>query len=141
MSVGKPLPHDSAVLHVTGQARYIDDIPAPAHALHLAFGLSRIARGRIVSMNLDKVREAPGVVAVLTAEDLDRSADCSPSAHDEPLLSDGAVHYLGQQLFLVAADSHLAARKAARLAEVEYEEKEPILTVEQALRLLIDALG
>ena len=47
MSVGKPLPHDSAVLHVTGQARYIDDIPAPAHALHLAFGLSRIARGRM----------------------------------------------------------------------------------------------
>ena len=133
MSVGKPLPHDSAVLHVTGQARYIDDIPAPAHALHLAFGLSRIARGRIVSMNLDKVRAAPGVTAVLTAEDLDRPADCSPSAHDEPLLSDGTVHYIGQQLFLVAADSHLAARKAARLAEVEYEEEDPILTVEQAL--------
>ena len=133
MSVGKPLPHDSAVLHVTGQARYIDDIPAPAHALHLAFGLSRIARGRIVSMNIDKVRAAPGVALVLTADDLDRPADCSPSAHDEPLLSDGSVHYIGQQLFLVAATSHLAARKAAKLAEVEYEDEEPILTVEQAL--------
>ncbi|WP_341211280.1 xanthine dehydrogenase molybdopterin binding subunit [uncultured Limimaricola sp.] len=133
MSVGLPLPHDSAVLHVTGQARYIDDIPAPAHALHLAFGLSRIARGRVVSMNLDKVRAAPRVALVLTADDLDRPADCSPSAHDEPLLSDGTVHYIGQQLFLVAADSHLAARKAARLAEVEYDEETPILTVEQAL--------
>jgi len=39
MSVGKPLPHDAAPLHVTGQARYIDDIPTPANCLHLAFGL------------------------------------------------------------------------------------------------------
>ncbi len=133
MSVGTPLPHDSAVLHVTGQARYIDDIPAPANALHLAFGLSRIARGRIRSMDLGAVRAAPGVVSVLTAEDLPIPADCSPSAHDEPLLSDGTVHYIGQQLFLVIADSHLAARKAARLAEIEYDEEEPILTIEQAM--------
>ena len=48
MSMGKPLPHDAAPLHVTGKARYVDDIPAPAGALHLAFGLSTVAHGRIV---------------------------------------------------------------------------------------------
>ncbi len=45
MSVAKPVPHDAAALHVTGQARYVDDIPLPAGALHLAFGLSTVAHG------------------------------------------------------------------------------------------------
>ena len=133
MSVHLPLPHDSATLHVTGQARYTDDIPAPAGALHLAFGLSTIARGTITAMDLTAVRTAPGVVMVLTWQDLPRPADTSPSAHDEPLLADGTVHYAGQPLFLVAADSHHAARRAAALAQVTYAEEPPILTIAEAL--------
>jgi xanthine dehydrogenase large subunit len=133
MTMGKSLPHDAAPLHVTGQARYVDDIPLPANALHLAFGLSTIAHGRVVAMDLSAVRAAPGVVAVWGPGDLDEMPDCSPSAHDEPLISTGEVMYLGMPLFLVAASSHLAARKAARLAQVTYEERPAILTVDQAL--------
>jgi len=133
MTVAKPLPHDAAGLHVTGAARYVDDMPVPGDCLHLAFGLSAIARGRIISMDLSAVRAAPGVVAVLTGEDFDVIPDCSPSAHDEPLLSDGTIHYAGQALFLVIANSHLAARKAARLATIAYDEDTPILSVEEAL--------
>ena len=59
--------YDAAPLHVTGQARYVDDIPLPANALHLAFGLSEVAHGRITSIDLVAVRSAPGVVTVLTA--------------------------------------------------------------------------
>ena len=69
MSMGKPLPHDAAPLHVTGKARYIDDL-AVANALHLAFGLSSVAHGEIAGMDLSAVRSAPGVVAVMSAEDL-----------------------------------------------------------------------
>ncbi|MCF6444138.1 xanthine dehydrogenase molybdopterin binding subunit [Nereida sp. MMG025] len=133
MSVAKPLPHDAALLHVTGAARYVDDIPLPVGALHLAFGLSEIARGRITEMDLDAVRSAEGVVAVLTADDLPFANDCSPSAHDEPLLSDGAVHYLGQPVFLVVARSHLLARKAARLGQIVYQKETPILTIDDAI--------
>lgn len=133
MSVGKPLPHDAAHLHVTGQARYIDDLPMPAGTLHLAFGLSEIACGSITTMSLEQVKDAPGVIAVMTAHDLPFTNDVSPSAHDEPLLCDGTVDYLGQPLFLVVADSHLAARKAARLAKVGYDAATPILTIAQAL--------
>ncbi|MYM56959.1 xanthine dehydrogenase molybdopterin binding subunit [Thalassovita mangrovi] len=133
MSVSSPLPHDAARLHVTGQARYIDDIPTPKRTLHLAFGLSQIARGRITSMDLGAVRAAPGVVAVLTADDLPFANDVSPSVHDEPLLSDGHVHYIGQPIFLVVADSHGAARRAARRGEIAYEEDTPILTIDEAL--------
>ncbi|SEO71750.1 xanthine dehydrogenase, molybdenum binding subunit apoprotein [Salinihabitans flavidus] len=133
MSVARPLPHDAAPLHVTGAARYVDDIPAPANALHLAFGLATIARGRIAGMDLDAVRAAPGVRDVLTAYDLPFDNDVSPSLHDEPLLSDGTIHYLGQPLFLVIADSHLAARRAARMGVISYEEETPLLTIEEAL--------
>jgi len=133
MSVTKPLPHDSAELHVTGQARYVDDIEAPAGALHLAFGLSEVARGGIVSMDLSAVRAAPGVAAVIEAGDLPFANDVSPSVHDEPLLAEGEVFYLGQPLFIVVASSHLAARRAARLGVVEIAERPAILTIEQAL--------
>ena len=132
MSMGKPLPHDAAPLHVTGQARYIDDL-SMANALHLAFGLSTVAHGEITGIDLSAVREAPGVVAVLSAEDLPDMPDCSPSMHDEPLLAVGTVHYVGQPVFLVVAESHLAARKAARLGKVSYKELPALLTVDQAL--------
>ncbi|WP_370272988.1 xanthine dehydrogenase molybdopterin binding subunit [Pseudooceanicola nitratireducens] len=133
MSVGKPLPHDTAALHVTGAARYVDDIPTPAGTLHLSFGLSPVARGALTGMNLSAVRAAPGVVAVLTADDLPFANDVSPSVHDEPLLATDRVHFVGQPLFLVVATSHLAARTAARLGTPEIVEETPILTVDEAL--------
>ena len=133
MSMGKALPHDAAPLHVTGQARYDDDDIETADALHLAFGLSTVAHGEITGLDLSAVRSAPGVVAVLSAEDLPDMPDCSPSAHDEPLLAVGTVHYVGQPVFLVIADSHLAARRAARLGKVSYRELPALLTVDDAL--------
>ncbi|RKF13789.1 xanthine dehydrogenase molybdopterin binding subunit [Roseovarius spongiae] len=133
MSVNRPLPHDAAPLHVTGAARYVDDIPVPVGALHLCFGLCDVARGAITALDLDDVRAAPGVVAVLTADDLPLGADCSPSAHDEPLLATGEVHYAGQPVFLVVAQSHLAARRAARLGRIEIEEKTALLSIDDAL--------
>ncbi len=133
MSVAKPLPHDAAPLHVTGAARYVDDIPVPANCLHLAFGLSSVAHGTLKSVDLDKVRNAPGVVAVLVADDLPFENDVSPSVHDEPLLATGSVHYVGQPIFMVVADSHLGARKAARLGEITYDELPALLTIDQAL--------
>ncbi|MFZ5752519.1 MAG: xanthine dehydrogenase molybdopterin binding subunit [Pseudomonadota bacterium] len=133
MSVSQPIPHDSAELHVTGRARYVDDLPVPAGTLHLAFGLSTVAHGEILAMDLSAVRAAPGVVAVLSADDLPFANDVSPSVHDEPLLATGTVHYVGQPVFCVVAESHLLARKAARLGRIDYRELPALLTVEDAL--------
>lgn len=133
MSVSRSLPHDAAALHVTGAARYVDDIPTPRGTLHLAFGLSDTARGTITALDLDPVRAATGVVAVLTADDLPFANDVSPSAHDEPLLATGTVHYVGQPIFLVVAESHLAARRAARAAVMGIAAEDPILTIDQAV--------
>ncbi len=133
MSVGTPIPHDSAQLHVTGRARYVDDQPVPAGTLHLAFGLSSVAHGEITAIDLSAVRAAPGVVMVMQAADLPFANDVSPSAHDEPMLATGTVHYVGQPIFMVVAESHLAARKAAKLGKISYNERPALLTVDQAL--------
>jgi xanthine dehydrogenase large subunit len=133
VSIAKPLPHDAAALHVNGSARYVDDIPTPNGTLHLAFGTSPIAAGTLNSMNLNAVRATEGVITVLTAGDLEFDADVSPSAHDEPLLAEQTVAYVGQPTFLVIAESHTAARKAARLAQYDIKEGEPIFTIEEAL--------
>jgi xanthine dehydrogenase large subunit len=133
MSVAKSLPHDAARLHVSGVARYVDDIPTPRGTLHLAFGLSPHAAGKLNGMDLDEVRNAPGVVKVFTAAELPPHCDTSPSNHDEPLLATDRVHFAGQPLFLVVATSHLAARHAARLGAIDITPETPILSIEDAL--------
>ena len=133
MSVAKALPHDAAKLHVTGAARYVDDMPVPADCLHLAFGLSSVAAGRITSIDLDPVRAYPGVVGVWRAKDLPGPCDCSPSNHDEPLLAGNTIRYLGQPVFLVAATSHHAARHAVRAVRMEVQKRDAILTVDEAM--------
>ncbi|MEL7104490.1 MAG: xanthine dehydrogenase molybdopterin binding subunit [Pseudomonadota bacterium] len=133
MSVAKPLAHDAAPLHVTGAARYVDDIPLPAGAVHLAFGTSGCAHGKITAMDLSAVRAAPGVIAVMTADDLPFANDVSPSPAPEPLLADGKVHYVGQPVFLVVAETHLEARAAARLGEITYDPLPAILSIDAAL--------
>src|SRR5580698_547634 len=99
-------PHESAHLHVSGRATYTDDIPVVAGTLHAALGLSTKAHARIVSMSFDAVRATPGVIAVLTAEDIPGANDVGPIIHgDDPILADGIVQYVGQPFFIVVATS------------------------------------
>ncbi len=127
------LPHESAHLHVSGQARYVDDVPEPAGTLHAGFGMSVHAHARIKTMDLSAVRAYPGVAAVLTHRDIPGANNYGGIVHDDPLLAEGLVQYHGQPVFLVLADSHHTARRAARLARMEYEVLPAILSVEVAL--------
>ena len=65
----KPIAHDSAALYVTGAAKFTDDISFPEDGLHIALGLSSVAYGKLVSIDLEEVLKADGVVCCLTAED------------------------------------------------------------------------
>ncbi len=133
MSANLELPHESARLHVTGGATYLDDIPPPPGCLHLAFGLARAARGKVARLDVTAVRNTDGVAAVLTASDLPVTADSSPTAHDEPLLAAGDVQFFGQPVFIAAAESHRIARHAASLGRIEVDERAPILTIGEAI--------
>ena len=111
--VSQPVRHDSAVLHVRGSAAYIDDIREPQGTLHVAPGLSPATRGRIKLLDLDPVRAAPGVVAVLTSADVPGHNNTS-HFDDDPLIADGAVVFRGQVIFAVVARTRDEARRAAR---------------------------
>jgi xanthine dehydrogenase large subunit len=133
MSVGRAIPHDSAELHVSGEALYCDDIPTPANTLHAAFGVSTIAHGRLREMDLSRVAAAPGVVMVATPADIPGENNYGSVVHDDPIFADGLVQYAGQPLFAVAATTYRAARKAASLARIEYDTLPAILDARSAL--------
>lgn len=125
--MGAALPHDSAHLHVTGTAAYTDDLPEPRDLLHLAVGMSTRPHARMKDIDLGAVRAAPGVVDVMVAADIPGENNYGSIVKDDPLLADGLVQYVGQPVFLVAARTVDAARKAARKAEIDYDELEAIL--------------
>ena len=115
--VGISRPHESAHLHVAGGAPYIDDLPELAGTLHAALGLSHVAHGTVLGIDIARIAAMPGVVAVLVAADIPGPNDCGPVIHDDPILADGTVHYVGQPCFAVIAETRNAARNAAALAK------------------------
>ncbi len=142
--VGISRPHESAHLHVAGEATYIDDIPELTGTLHAALGLAPVAAGTLTGMALDRIRALPGVVAVLSAADIPGRNDCGSIVHDDPILcafgpaADGRPHgtirYLGQPVFAVIAESRELARRAAAKARdvLTIEAAAPVLTPQEA---------
>ncbi len=131
--IGEALPHESAHLHVAGEARYIDDIVEPRGTLHAALGRSTKPHARIIALDLEGVRTAAGVIAVLTAAGIPGVNDCGPVVHDDPILADGMVQYAGQPIFAVVATRVKSARQAALRARIEYADLPAILTIDEAL--------
>lgn len=132
--VHQRISHDSAFKHVTGRAQYVDDLPEPRDLLHVFIAQSQRAHARLLKLDVEAVRRAPGVAAVLTAADIPGENDFGHArCGDEPVFAGDSVVYFGQPIFAVAADTVVNAREAARLAVVEYEDLEAILTVEQAM--------
>ncbi len=126
-TVGDALPHDSAHLHVSGRAAYTDDLPEPRDLLHVAVGMSSKPHARLRAVDLAAVLAAAGVVDVCVAADIPGENNCGPIVHDETILATDTVEYAGQAIFAVAANTVDQARKAALLANVDYEELEPVL--------------
>ncbi|MBT9459120.1 MAG: xanthine dehydrogenase molybdopterin binding subunit [Burkholderiaceae bacterium] len=132
--VGINRPHESAHLHVSGEATYTDDIAELQGTLHAALGLSPIAHGRLLGIDIEGLRALPGVVAVLTATDIPGSNHCGPLIADETILAEGEVHYLGQPVFaVISQDRELARRAAARAKDfLKLEPLPALLTAAEA---------
>ena len=133
--VGVDRAHESAHLHVAGEATYIDDITELAGTLHAVLGLSPVAHGRLTRIDVERLRAEPGVVAVFTAADIPGANDCAPIVKgDDPILAQGEVHYLGQPMFaVIAKDRRVARRLAARAKEfVSIEPLPALLTAREA---------
>jgi len=132
-SLHRPTRHDSGPKHVTGTAEYIDDMIEPMGTMHAYLALSARAHARITGLDLSAVAAAPGVVGVLTNADIPGVNDISSAhVHDEPLFADGTVQYWGQPIFAVVAETRDAARRAAKLAKIDYEDLPMALDVRAA---------
>lgn len=126
--------HDSARKHVAGNALFVDDLPEPSDLLHCYFGTSDVAHARVLSMDLSAVEQYPGVIRVMTAQDIPGHNDVSPMhTEDEPVLASDLVQFAGQPLFAVVAENRSCARQATMLARIEYEELPAVLNIETAL--------
>ncbi len=132
---GRELPHESARLHVTGEAAYTDDLPELRGTLYAALVLSPVAHGELVGEGIDReaLLAAHGVVAVFTARDIPGENNCGPIIHDDPFLADGVVQYLGQPVAIVVAREMVYAREAAKDAKVAVRERPAILTIDEAM--------
>ena len=131
--VHAPVRHDSAVGHVTGHARYLDDMPAPAGMLEAALVLSPHAHARIVGIDATRALAVSGALAVITAADIPGRNDIAPIRSDEPVLPLELVEYAGQPVAAVAAATFDAAQQASKLVDVTYEPLPPVLDVEEAI--------
>ncbi len=131
---------------VTGTGRYATDLTAPGMA-HGAMARADIAPGRIVSLDVEAARAAPGVLAVLTAADLAQAGGPThlpagpklPMTNGEPafqaarpVLATGRVRHVGEGLAFVVAETERAARDAAALVEAEIEESPAVVTAAAA---------
>jgi len=133
---GTDVVHESAHLHVTGSATYIDDIPEHAGTLYAALILSPVAHGELIGEGIDRaaILKAHGVVAVYTAKDIPGENNCGPIVHDDPFLAVGKVEFLGQAVAVVVAREMLYAREAAKKAKVQVRELPAILTIDEAMQ-------
>ena len=117
----RALPHESGAGHVTGGAMYADDLAHRRPMLDVWPVMAPHARARILRRDAAKARQAPGIAAVLLAEDIPGQNNSGPVRHYEPILATDEVFFHGQMIALVVGESLHACRAAAALVEVEYE--------------------
>jgi xanthine dehydrogenase large subunit len=135
-TVGKALPHESAVSHVTGTATYIDDMVPLADELYVDFVGAPIAAGHLRSIHLEEASKVDGVVAILTHRDLPANENhFGPIFRDEPFLVECEISYIGQPIVIVAATSRAAASRAVKLVKIFCDSTPAILRIEDAIRL------
>jgi 4-hydroxybenzoyl-CoA reductase subunit alpha len=130
--VGKPRPKIDAYAKVTGRALYADDLMLP-RMLYGRLLRSPHPHARILSIDTRRARELPGVLAVLTGDDLPQKFGILPSSQDEYALAIDKVRYVGDPVAAVAALDPDILDEAIRLIEVEYEVLPALMSIDEAL--------
>lgn len=131
-AVGVNKKHESAPRHVTGKARYVDDIPEPADTLYAAVATSPIAKGDILSLDTSAIKTSEGVIDVITTDDVPGHVDIAPVFDGDPILAHKDIRFHHQPWCAVLATSTNLARKAALKGIIEVAAKKSNLTIELA---------
>jgi len=130
---GKPEPHESARGHVTGEALYTDDLclrfPRLLHAWPVC---APHAHALVKALDTAAACSQPGVIAVLSGDDVPGEGDSGTNRHDEPLFP-SEVMFHQQPIAWALGETLEAARLGAECVQVEYQHLDPVLTIEQAI--------
>src|SRR5579885_3461276 len=127
--VGTPRPKVDAYGKVTGRALYADDIMLP-RMLYGRLLRSPHAHARILSIDVRRALELPGVVAIITGEDLPQKFGILPSSQDELALAIDKVRYVGDPVAAVAALDPETLDEAMKLINVQYEELPALMSID-----------
>ena len=131
--VGKRVDRKDALDKVLGTAQYVDDI----HFDNMLFAkgvYSRVAYGKIISIDINEAKNVKGVVKIITAKDIPGENLVPIVRKDMPYMAEGVVRYYGEPVAYVAAETQEAAEEGARLVKVEYEELPPVLSIEESIK-------
>lgn len=129
--IGASLPRPDALGKVTGATRYPGDLERP-DMLHLKVVFAQRPHARIISIDSSAARDFPGVVAVMTSDDVPYNAYGLIDA-DQPVLCSSVVRFVGDKVALVVAETKDAAAAAAALVKIEYEDLPPVTDARAAL--------
>lgn len=132
---GTSAPRADGIAKVTGTARYTVDISVPGMAYTFIVRSDR-AHAKILRIQREAASKAPGVVAIVTGDDLVNAGLTPYYGHvvlDHPVLAIGKVLYHGEPVVLVVADTRLAAAEAADLVEITYEDLPAVVDADEAL--------
>ncbi|XP_018522645.1 xanthine dehydrogenase/oxidase [Lates calcarifer] len=131
--LGRPMMHLSAMKQATGEAVYCDDVPLYENELYLSLITSSKAHARIISVDTSAAERLPGVVCFVFADDILGSNATGPVVYDESVLADGQVTCVGHIIGAVVADTQLHAQRAAKAVKIQYEELQPVVTIQEAI--------
>ncbi len=135
--VGARTPRKEDARLLTGRGQFVDDVRLPG-LMHAAYARSPVARGKIVSIDMEAARDLPGVHAIYTQEDFAEiklnvmNFFFGPVVAPVTILADGRVACVGDPIVMVIAESRSIAEDAAALIEIEIEEEEPVVTLADA---------
>jgi xanthine dehydrogenase large subunit len=128
----KSLQNIDSYTHLRGESIYVDDVNVRQGTLHALVFDSNCAHGKIKSVDYSKALTVEGVVRILTADDVTGENQIGGIIPDEPLFAEDEVHFWGQPIALIIAESIVIAKKARKLIVAEFEELPVITTAKQA---------
>ncbi|MFA6596664.1 MAG: molybdopterin cofactor-binding domain-containing protein [Ignavibacteriaceae bacterium] len=118
--------------HVRGESLFADDFNVPEGTLFASVFDSPIAHGKIFSVDFSEAEKFPGVKKVILAKDIPGQNQIGGIIQDEPLLAEDEVHFCGQPIAIVLADTLLIAREAKKKIKVEFEKLKPVTDPREA---------
>lgn len=133
--INKPIQKLEGDIQCSGEAEYVDDIPGFPYELHGAFVISEVANCELDSVDPSDALAISGVQAFLDHSDIPGENHWALGRFRDEIFSSGKIHFAGQSIGLIVAESPDLAQKAAKLVKVTYKnKKKPILTIQEAIQ-------